>query len=126
LAYTYQQIGPIGLLKLSGELDARAASDIRDNALAAPQADGSHLAVEMTGVNFADSTGIGFVVALKKQQAKHGKRVVLVGLNGQPLDIVKLTRIDRSIDTFDNMDSFVASLTDDERQAVAGALPTAD
>ena len=80
------------------------------------------LAIDLSKVTFADSTGIGLIVALKKQLAKNDHRVIVFGLSGQPMDIIKLTRIDRSIDVFPDLESFIASLDEDDRQEVAAAL----
>ena len=50
-------------------------------------------------MTFIDSSGIGAIVFLFKRLAARRARLVVTGLGGQPLQMFKLLRLDRSIPT---------------------------
>lgn len=56
--------------------------------------------LDMTGVTFIDSSGVGALVFTFKRLKTKGVSLHLVGLNKQPLKLIKLLRIDRTMPTY--------------------------
>ena len=51
----------------------------------------------MKNVSFIDSSGIGVIVFLFKKMREHSIEVVLSNVHSQPLELIKLLRIDTVI-----------------------------
>ena len=76
------------ILKIETALDAAAVQVMRTqlDMLAMQEAD---LAIDMTGCNFLDSSGVGAIVFLYKRKLAKGYVVSLLGLQGQPLKLLR-------------------------------------
>ena len=84
-------------LMIQGPFDALAADKLRPefDRLAA---DGSgDLTLDLSGVDFIDSSGIGAIVFLYKRMIGQKRRLEVTGLDGQPRDLFRFLRIDRTI-----------------------------
>lgn len=84
------------LLELEGSLDALAVEIMRPKFDALIEAD-SDVVIDMAKTDFIDSSGIGAVVFLFKRLRTAGKTLSLVGVHGQPLELLQHLRIDQSI-----------------------------
>ena len=88
-----------GLPSLSwrGELTAANADEIwlatadHLNARAMVQ---RSLAIDLSGLTFIDSTGLGVLIRAKKHGARQGVRVRFTGANGNVLNVVRLSRLE--------------------------------
>lgn len=60
------------LIELGGELDVSAAVTLRDALVAADLDEGVDVRMDMTGLQFLDSSGIGFVVGTCKRVRASG------------------------------------------------------
>lgn len=83
------------VVSLSGELDLGAA----DTLIATAESllvshDGRPLVLDMTDVDFLDSTGIGAIVQLRNEALVGGGTFKLIGLRGQPQRVVELAGLD--------------------------------
>lgn len=63
---------------------------------AAPSA-GWRAAIDLSPVGMLTSTGLGAIITLSKACKAGGGRLVLFGLRGEILQVLKLTRMDRLI-----------------------------
>ena len=61
----------------------------------------------MSAVTFIDSSGVGALVFLYKRLVTQGRDMVLVGLQGQPRDMLRLLRIDKTVSTFESLNAYV-------------------
>ena len=83
------------LVRLEGSFDVLSAPTAR------PALDGvvndqrSPVTIDMSALRLIDSAGVGAVVSLYKRVRAQGGRVSVQGLNGQPLAIFRLLRLDR-------------------------------
>ncbi len=64
-------------LALEGELDLRAASELREALLEALSESGGHVALDMTALSFLDSTIISVLIMAKKRAEAAGGEVRL-------------------------------------------------
>ncbi|GGB00775.1 STAS domain-containing protein [Allosediminivita pacifica] len=69
------------------------------------------LVIDLTGVSFIDSSGIGALVGLLKRVGARGE-VVLCGLSGNVQQMFKITRMDRVFSSYPGRDAAVAALAE--------------
>lgn len=82
-------------LSIEGSLDALTAAEIRpifDKVIA----DGRRrVVVDATKLTLLDSSGVGAIVSLYKRLKADGAQFSMIGVNGQPLAVLKLLKLDR-------------------------------
>jgi anti-sigma B factor antagonist len=92
--------GPWTVLQVSGELDLHTSPALRDQVSELLEAGTIKLAIDLEHVGFMDSSSLGVVVmALKRIRERDGE-LALVGANGSPLKVLRLTGIDRLMPTY--------------------------
>jgi anti-sigma B factor antagonist len=91
------------VVRVSGELDLHTAPRLRDHVLTVVgEADaGTRVALDLTGVGFLDSSGLGSLVTCLKRVREAGGRLVLVGVSGSPMKVFSLTGLDRVFEIVD-------------------------
>ena len=95
------------VVNLNGEFDALAAEDVRQAFSDLLENYAGDVVVDMTGVTFIDSSGIGAIVFLYKRLYATSRKLSIVGLNKQPQDMISLLRIDKTISTYQNMNDYM-------------------
>lgn len=68
----------------------------------------SHIILDLSQVNFVDSSGLGSIVSILKTLGEEGE-LVLCGINQTVMSLFKLTRLDRIFRIFPTADEAVAS-----------------
>ncbi len=53
------------------------------------------------------SSGVGALVFLYKRLVAQERDMVLIGLQGQPRDMLRLLRIDRTVSTFESLNAYL-------------------
>ena len=94
------------VVKLFEDLDAEAVKTMKDD-LESYSSLSSDIVIDLTDVNFIDSSGIGAIVFLYKRMVAKGKLVSVVGLNEQPKDLFKMLLLDQTIHCFENIEHYV-------------------
>lgn len=83
-------------ITLSGEIDIAAVEELADGVLAEVDAAGADLLiVDVHGVTFIDSTGLGMLNALRKHQQAHDGSVALVGASPMLVKLLRITGMDK-------------------------------
>jgi anti-sigma B factor antagonist len=82
-------------LAIRGELDAVTVSDLRVPIAALVNKQPPRVEVDLSALRVIDSSGVGALVSLYKRVRAQGGRVILKGLQDQPLAIFQLLRLDR-------------------------------
>lgn len=54
-----------------------------------------HLVLDMSGVNFLDSAGVGSLVSLFVNRRNHGKTFAVAGLGSQPMAVVTVAGLQK-------------------------------
>ncbi len=83
-------------LEIEGSLDALAVEVLRPRFDELVQ-DKADVVIDLSKINFIDSSGIGAIVFLFKRLRSLQRNLSLVGVHGQPLELLKHLRIDQSI-----------------------------
>ena len=103
----------ITILDLKGSLTAGEAATALREALRALQAEGlKNVVLNLEGVDYIDSTGLGSLVVCYTSLRKISGRLVLLHLNRRHLELLVLTKL-----------STVFELFDDEQEAVNSFFP---
>jgi anti-sigma B factor antagonist len=88
------------VLTVRGELDLYTAPALRDRVLAAAAEGQRRLVIDLSGVPFMDSSGLGVIVACLKRLRESGGDLALVTAPGSPPSkLLSLTGLDRAIPT---------------------------
>jgi len=75
-----------------GRLDLRTAPELRTQVAAALIAGPGSMIIDLTDVEFIDSSGLGVLIGLHKQAAAQGGRLTIVPPTGSARQIFALTR----------------------------------
>lgn len=95
--YSHYTLNEYEVLEVKGELDCVAVAEHRSLIEGVPSEFDSHIVFDLTKVTFIDSSGIGIIVHLFKRLREQKRQLILVGLSGQPKELMSLLRIDRAI-----------------------------
>lgn len=109
LATDLDQSGPFWTLKLRGDLDYGECASLRvhiDRILrSAPEA----TVVDLSGLDYLDSSGLGLLLSLSKEYGAQGGRLVLV-TNATVDNILALTRLNGIFSTASSLEEATAVL----------------
>jgi anti-sigma B factor antagonist len=104
VALEIHPVGPWTVVEIAGELDMHSAPPVRDRVIGLIH-DGSHrIALDLTKVDFMDSSSLGALVTCLKRARERDSRLVLVGVSGSPMKVLSLTGLDRVFELVDGVD----------------------
>ena len=86
------------VVKLFGEFDAEGSNKIRqafENI--AEQPDPEIVFLDLDDVTFIDSSGVGAIVFLFKRLKENNRKLMIIGVHGQPRELLELLRIHKAI-----------------------------
>ncbi len=104
--------GRTALFALSGSLDIATSPTLRAALMDAADRNEHEIVVDLTHLEFLDSTGLGALIGAHKRAAEHSGSVRLVAQEGQ---ILRLLRITGLLDVFAVYPNVDAALSDDAR-----------
>lgn len=70
------------------------ASLLRDDLLGIIEQGITDLRMDLSGLTYIDSSGLGTLVTINKRTKEKNGRLVLMGAQGMPFDLIKRTRLD--------------------------------
>jgi anti-sigma B factor antagonist len=100
---------PVRTLVLTGELDHVSAPHLQRALEDAYAEKYHHLVIDVTGLEFCDSTGISAFLGARRALAAREGSVVLAGLNARIERIFRLTGLARAFPTYATADEARAS-----------------
>ena len=100
----------VTVLTLAGNLDASTSGGLKLEVIALENAQQKRVAVDLGKLTLIDSTGVGVLISLFKRTRALGGTVQFAALNGQPKEIFRLLRLDRSLDLQPTLDAALAKL----------------
>jgi anti-sigma B factor antagonist len=92
------------VVEVAGELDLHTSPSLRDQILTLIEEGTGFLALDLTNVEFMDSSSLGSLVACLKRVRERDGRLVLVGVNGSPKKVLGLTGLDRVFEQVERSD----------------------
>lgn len=100
----------VTVVTLEGELEVSEAPALRDllgSLVAGPQ---SRILLDVLGVTFIDSSGIGVLVGAHRRAVEAGARLGIAGPSAGVRRVFELTRTDRVLNIFGSVPEGVAAL----------------
>jgi anti-sigma B factor antagonist len=104
--------GQAMLFALDGNLDIATSPSLRAALLERAEHDRHEIIVDLSRLEFLDSTGLGALIGARKRAAEHGGSLRLVAHEGQ---ILRLLRITGLLDVFAVYPSVEAALAGETR-----------
>jgi len=96
--------GDITTLAISGNLDSLTVPEIRPVIEKIVNSGATKVALEISALEVVDSSGIGAMVSLFKRLRSIGGDVKIVGVQGQPREILRLLGLERAFDIVATLD----------------------
>jgi anti-sigma B factor antagonist len=97
------------VVRLTGEVDLRTSPQLRGTFLELLDEQTPRIILDLTGVDYVDSSGVGTIVELKRRAMRNESKVVLVGLQARVRSLFEITRLDKFF--------LIAPSIDEARQA---------
>jgi anti-sigma B factor antagonist len=99
------------VLKLTGGLDAMTAATFKPEVVAIADSKALKVVVDLAPLTLIDSTGVGVLISLFKRTRAQGGHVYFAGLSGQPREVFRLLRLDKSLDMFSSVGEAIDKIT---------------
>ena len=97
------------VIEVSGEIDVYTAPRLREALVGLVEGGSFRLIVDMEGVEFLDSTGLGVLVGGLKRVRAHDGGIDLVCTQGRILRIFRITGLSKVFNIYDTVDEALAS-----------------
>jgi anti-sigma B factor antagonist len=96
------RVNNIDVLKLKGRLEASASKTIKDRISTLAKQNRVNLVIDMSDVDFIDSSGLGSLVSCLRSVNKSGGDIKITSLQDHVRAIFELTRLHRIFQIFDD------------------------
>jgi len=94
---------------LADQIDASSAGSFRDNILGKIENGYKRIVLDLTKVDFIDSSGLGAIISALKRLGEDGD-LAICGVNEPVMSLFRLTRMNRIFNIFDTQEEAVAAL----------------
>lgn len=112
MALTSSTAGTTQVIKVnSGRIDAAMAIQFKEDMRAKTEEGAQRIILDLSAVEFIDSSGLGAIVASMKQLGT-GRALDLAGLQPVVAKVFRLTRMDTVFQLYPNLDDALASETE--------------
>ncbi|MEJ5255595.1 MAG: STAS domain-containing protein [Acidimicrobiales bacterium] len=102
--------GRWAVVSVTGELDVATAPRLRQEAVRLVSGGQVDVILDLGGVDFLDSTGLGVIIGILKRVRSHGGELVVVGLAPRVRKVFEMTRVIEILPTFDTVEHAVAGV----------------
>lgn len=101
--------GALAAVAVRGEIDIRSAPDLRAWLGRAVDEGATQLVLDLSGVEFMDSSGLGVLVGVHKRLARIGGRLRVVGVSAPVARLLAVTGLTRVFDVRDSTGTALVS-----------------
>ena len=98
LRYSVRREPEVAVIEVMGELDLATVDELREVALDIFATGQPNLALDLSGVTFLDSTGIGVIVDIANHGRERNGAFTLLNPSPPALRVIELTGIDRHLE----------------------------
>jgi len=99
----------VRLLRVSGELDLGTIGELRD-AVEEHLSSGARIVLDLAGLSFCDSTGLGAMIKLHRQTTNLGGAFALSAPGARVADVLRISGVDQVIPVYPTADAAVKAL----------------
>ncbi|MEV0195575.1 STAS domain-containing protein [Nonomuraea sp. NPDC050691] len=99
------------VLALAGELDYITAAQLRADMESTLQPEHRHLVLDLSGLEFCDSTGIRLFLVFRKLILERGGSIALAGLTSRLERVFHMTGLSQAFDLYPDADQARAAIT---------------
>jgi anti-sigma B factor antagonist len=111
LSLSTRTVGDRTVVEVGGEIDVYTAPKLREQLVELVNDGNFHLVVDMEGVDFLDSTGLGVLVGARKRLRGVDGELSLVCAQERLLKIFRITGLDRVFTLYESVDAATANGT---------------
>ena len=112
MEFQERRAGPVTIVDVSGRFDAADANGCLKDEVSRLLVEAQRLIVlNLAGVTYIASTGLGELAATHAMVTRHGGRIVLLNLTKRVEDLLALCRLASVFDTFETEAEAVADLS---------------
>ncbi len=97
------------VVQVAGEIDVYTAASLREKLAELIDADHTDVVVDLTGVTFMDSTGLGVLVGALKKVRGYGGRLQLVIDQEKVIKVFRITALTQVFTIHETLDAALAS-----------------
>jgi anti-sigma B factor antagonist len=101
--------GDVVVVQVAGEIDVYTAASLREKLADLIDADHTDVVVDLTGVTFMDSTGLGVLVGALKKVRGYGGRLQLVIDQEKVIKVFRITALTQVFTIHETLDAALAS-----------------
>lgn len=98
------------VLEVRGELDLATSPQLREGLQRLVDAGDRQVVVDLAGVGFMDSSGLGALVVMFKALRDVGGRLCLAAVQPAVRSVLTVTSVDRAVDIYDSVQAAEADL----------------
>ncbi|MEI6314468.1 MAG: STAS domain-containing protein [Syntrophus sp. (in: bacteria)] len=113
-------IDDIGIVTVRGNMSADAIEKTRGEIESLVAKDGQKLILDMEGVAFIDSAGIGAVVYLVKKCRHSGGAVKIANVQGMVKDVFRMAGLDKALDIYPSVDLALKNFPEPKGKVLVG------
>lgn len=90
------------VLSLAGELDVANVAQVREAALKLLAGDIKRLVVDLSSLEYIDSSGLGVLIGLHKRQKESGGTLAIAGARPRVRRVLEITGLERILALYDD------------------------
>ena len=98
LRYSVRREPDLAVIEVAGELDLGSVEQLREVALDIFATGQMNLALDLAGVTFVDSTGIGAIVDISNHASERNGSFTILNPSPQAMRVLQITGLDRHIE----------------------------
>lgn len=110
----------ISIITIRGNMSADVIEQKRGEIESMASGDGQKLVLDLKGVDFIDSAGIGAIVFLVKRCRLSGGAVKIAHVQGQVKDVFRMAGLDKALDLYPSTDSALQSYPVPKKEGLIG------
>lgn len=97
------------VLALVGQLDVATAPNFRETLQETQYRGDGRVVLDLSGLEFLDSFGLGVLVGGVKRARSHGGRLILAGVSDHVAQVFELTGLDRALPFAPDVDAAIGT-----------------
>lgn len=101
------EIADWSIVTIYGELDVATAPSLRERLIALVGEGSTKLILDLEGVDFLDSTGLGTIISALKRVRTHGGDMRIVCTQPRIMRLFEITGLDRAVPLMPTLDAAV-------------------